>query len=77
MLIDEAGFVPGEDLIFGSDGMPHGAAAAVRQALSPPYPDRQALAIDELIAGEGKTGEPSPPSRPALQRGACPRTVSL
>lgn len=51
MLIDEAGFVPGEDLIFGSDGMPHGAAAAVRQALNPPYPDRQALTIDELIAG--------------------------
>jgi len=51
MLIDEAGFVPSKDLIFGSDGMPHGAAAAVNQALNPPYPDRQALTIDELIAG--------------------------
>ena len=28
MLIDEAGFVPGEDLIFGSDGMPHGIESA-------------------------------------------------
>ena len=31
--------------------MPHGAAAAVRQALNPPFPDRQTLTIDELISG--------------------------
>lgn len=51
MLIDEVGFVPGQDLIFGSDGMPHGAAEAIRQALTPPYPDRQCLTIEELVAG--------------------------
>ena len=51
MLIDEVGFVPGDDLIFGSDGMPHGAAEAIRQALTPPFPDRQRLTIEELVAG--------------------------
>lgn len=52
MLIDEAGFVPGKDLIFGSDGMPDGIAYAATQALFPPYPS-QYLSIDELIAGYG------------------------
>ena len=51
MLIDEVGFVPGEDLIFGSDGMPHGIQEAIRQALFPPYPDRQRLSIEEFTAG--------------------------
>jgi predicted amidohydrolase YtcJ len=51
MLIDEVGFVPGEDLIFGSDGMPHGATEAIRQSLTPPYPKQQALTVDELVAG--------------------------
>ena len=51
MLIDEVGFVPGQDLIFGSDGMPPGAAEAIQQSLTPPYPDRQRLTIDELVAG--------------------------
>ena len=50
MLIDNAGFVPGEDLIFGSDGMPHGADAALNAALFPPYPI-QKLSIDEFVAG--------------------------
>ena len=51
MLIDEVGFVPGEDLIFGSDGMPPGVDEAVRQSLHPPYPDRQALTMQEFISG--------------------------
>ncbi|WP_075086021.1 amidohydrolase family protein [Mariniblastus fucicola] len=51
MLIDEVGFIPGDDLIFGSDGMPPGATEAVHQSLCPPFPDRQALTIEELVAG--------------------------
>lgn len=50
MLIDEAGFVPGVDLLFGSDGMPHGIAAALKDALFPPH-HSQYLAFDELMAG--------------------------
>lgn len=52
MLIDRAGFVPGEDLLFGSDGMPHGPECAFGQALFPPYAS-QALSAEELIAGYG------------------------
>lgn len=50
MLIDEAGFVPGRDLLFGSDGMPHGMQQALQSALFPPYPG-QRLTIREFIAG--------------------------
>jgi len=50
MLIDGAGFVPGEDLIFGSDGMPPGAEAALTDSLFPPLP-QQKLTIDEFTAG--------------------------
>ena len=50
MLIDEAGFVPGKDLLFGSDGMPHGAQYALESALFPPYPG-QLLRLDEFVAG--------------------------
>ncbi|NIM17341.1 MAG: amidohydrolase family protein [Candidatus Aminicenantes bacterium] len=50
MLIDKAGFVPGEDLIFGSDGMPHGAEAALKFSLFPPFP-QQKLTLEEFIAG--------------------------
>ncbi len=50
MLIDEAGFVPGADLVFGSDGMPHGAEEALRSALFPPYPG-QRLTLGEFTAG--------------------------
>lgn len=50
MLIDEAGFVPGEDLLFGSDGMPHGAQAALQAALFPPFPG-QRLTLEEFAAG--------------------------
>lgn len=50
VLIDEAGFVPGEDLIFGSDGMPHGVEAALEASLFPPFPE-QKLTIEEFKAG--------------------------
>lgn len=50
MLIDEAGFVPGEDLIFGSDGMPHGVDAALEASLTPPVPG-QKLTLKEFTAG--------------------------
>jgi predicted amidohydrolase YtcJ len=50
MLIDKAGFIPGKDLILGSDGMPHGVEFALEQSLWPPYPI-QKLEIEEFIAG--------------------------
>jgi len=50
MLIDEIGFVPGEDLILGSDGMPHGVQYALESALFPPY-EGQRLTLDEFVAG--------------------------
>ena len=53
MLIDDAGFVPGADLLFGSDGMPDGIAYAATQALFPPFPS-QRLSLEELVAGYGE-----------------------
>ena len=50
MLIDQAGFVPGQDMLFGSDGMPHGVQRALEQSLFPPVPG-QALTMEEFIAG--------------------------
>jgi len=50
MLIDEVGFVPGENLIFGSDGMPHGAEAALEAALFPPE-EGQELTLEEFTEG--------------------------
>ncbi|HTP66543.1 MAG TPA: amidohydrolase family protein [Geobacteraceae bacterium] len=50
MLIDDAGFVPGRDLLFGSDGMPHGVQYALESALFPPFPG-QTLSLDEFVAG--------------------------
>lgn len=55
MLIDRVGFVPGEDLIFGSDGMPHGIEYALQWSLFPPYPG-QRLELEELVAGYGPSG---------------------
>jgi len=52
MLIDEAGFEPGKDLILGSDGMPHGARFALQSSLFPPQPG-QVLTLDEFVAGYG------------------------
>jgi Predicted metal-dependent hydrolase with the TIM-barrel fold len=50
MLIDEAGFVPGEDLVFGSDGMPHGPDYALQWSLFPAF-DGQKLTPEEFAAG--------------------------
>ncbi|MFW6142238.1 MAG: amidohydrolase family protein [Candidatus Saliniplasma sp.] len=47
MLIDDVGFVPGKDLIFGSDGMPHGVKAALESSLFPPY-SSQRVTLDEF-----------------------------
>jgi predicted amidohydrolase YtcJ len=64
MLIDEARFVPGEDLLFGSDGMPHGPEEALRWSLFPAF-EGQRLSIDELIAGYGPSlGYPAGAPRP-------------
>jgi hypothetical protein len=54
MLIDEFGFEPGKDLIFGSDGMPHGIEFALQQSLFPPVPG-QRLMIDEFRSGYGSS----------------------
>ena len=51
MLIDEIGFVPGKDLFFGSDGMPHGLTEAVRASARPPFPTSQRLTLQEFVAG--------------------------
>jgi len=50
MLIDECGFVPGKDLIFGSDGMPHGLKPALEAVLFPSY-EGQRLTVEEFRAG--------------------------
>lgn len=50
LISDEAGFIPGKDLIFGSDGMPHGAYTALKSAFFPPV-ENQKLSLDEFVAG--------------------------
>lgn len=50
MLIDDVGYVPGKDLLFGSDGMPHGVQYALESALFPPFAG-QVLTLDEFVAG--------------------------
>ncbi|WP_243303532.1 amidohydrolase family protein [Geothrix oryzisoli] len=52
MLIDRVGFRPGHDLIFGSDGMPHGLAYPAQWSLFPPF-EGQRLSLEELLAGYG------------------------
>jgi len=52
MLIDRAGFRPGRDLWFGSDGMPHGAQAAWQWGLFPDH-EGQRLTSEELAQGYG------------------------
>lgn len=52
MLIDEAHFVPGKDLVFGSDGMPHGCEYALQWSLFPDCPG-QRLSLGEFEAGYG------------------------
>jgi predicted amidohydrolase YtcJ len=56
MLIDRVGFRPGHDLIFGSDGMPHGLEYAAQWSLFPPFAG-QRLSLDELRAGFGPPPE--------------------
>lgn len=58
MLIDEAGFRPGADLIFGSDGMPHGLPVALEASLFPPFAS-QRLSLEEFRAGYCMGGGPS------------------
>jgi len=50
MLIDEVGFVPGEDLLLGSDGLPYGVEEALESSLFP-YHESQRLTLDEFVAG--------------------------
>ncbi|MEF8873605.1 MAG: amidohydrolase family protein [Candidatus Thermoplasmatota archaeon] len=50
MLIDNVGFTPGEDLIFGSDGMPYGVKPALESSLFPPYKG-QRLTLKEFKEG--------------------------
>ena len=50
MLIDKAGYIPGEDLLFGSDGMPHGVENALEMALFPAH-EGQKLDLHEFRAG--------------------------
>lgn len=50
MLIDKVGFKPGEDLFFGSDGMPSGAKAALQYSLFPTLKSQE-LTLDEFIQG--------------------------
>lgn len=52
MLIDQAGYEPGVDLILGSDGMPHGATFALEQSLYPPF-ESQGLNLVEFQAAYG------------------------
>lgn len=49
MLIDKAGFTPGKDLIFGSDGMPTGVFDTIQQSLFPPVLG-QKINLDEFVA---------------------------
>jgi len=53
MLIDDAGFVPGRDLRFGSDGMAYGPEEALRWSLFPDF-EGQRLSLEEFEAGYGR-----------------------
>ncbi|MGO8692366.1 MAG: amidohydrolase family protein [Rectinemataceae bacterium] len=60
MLVDRLGFRPGVDLVFGSDGMPHGSLEALRCCLFPPN-EGQRLGLEEYLAGSRmafESGEP-------------------
>ena len=71
MLIDDVGFAPGVDLLFGSDGMPHGVSSALRAALFPPY-EQQALTLDEFV--QGYCFPPGSPGSIAVE--ICGREIS-
>ncbi|MDA7924568.1 amidohydrolase family protein [Mariniblastus sp.] len=49
MLIDKVGYTPGENLILGSDGMPHGIESAAHHSFFPKLPSQQ-ISIPEFIA---------------------------
>jgi predicted amidohydrolase YtcJ len=49
MLIDNVGFIPGKDLIFGSDGMPTGIDGTLQESLFPPVPG-QKVSLEEFAA---------------------------
>jgi predicted amidohydrolase YtcJ len=60
MLIEKAGFQPGVDLLFGSDGMPHGYRYGLQKALFPDrFANHQTLSIDEFIEGYCMQGNQS------------------
>jgi len=50
MLIDDAGFIPGKDLIFSSDTSINSARFALENSLFPPY-EQQKLTLEEFTAG--------------------------
>jgi predicted amidohydrolase YtcJ len=50
MFIDDAGFIPGKDLIFSSDTSVNSAQDALKSSLFPPY-KQQKLTLEEFIAG--------------------------
>ena len=50
MLIDKVGFQPGEDLIFGSDGMPHGVEHGLEEVTTPAR-ENQRLTVEEFRRG--------------------------
>lgn len=50
MLIDKVGFVPGTDLIFGSDGMPHGVEHGLKEVTTPAR-EGQRLTVEEFQLG--------------------------
>ena len=49
MLIDKVGYTPGEDLLLGSDGMPHGIETAAKNSFFPEIPT-QKFSIPEFTA---------------------------
>ncbi len=50
MLIDDIGYTPGKDLLFGSDGMPHDFNFSLQMSLFPPS-QTQELTLKEFVAG--------------------------
>ena len=50
MLIDTVGFTPGVDLIFGSDGMPHGIEHGLKEVTTPTR-ESQKLTVEEFTLG--------------------------
>ena len=50
MLIDTVGFTPGVDLIFGSDGMPHGIEHGLKEVTTPTR-ESQKLTVGEFTLG--------------------------